>query len=196
MVNNHHLRFVTHFWSNIIEFCCFLLFFTVIRCNQCLSSTSGDIETIKGKYIREYILDIDDATFRIIDNIINVLYHSGYGADGILDKSTRNFNLYLNEHVSELSSLISKINQFNNPENSEESVIDIDIEKELKRKRTYYAGIQFEFSAFLISWLKNKHIWFYDRTDLDIHYRIAIPVFVSKMADFYREIHTVKSLIG
>lgn len=149
----------------------------------CSSLTSTGFELEKGKYIEEYVFDKDDANFRVIDKIIEAIYRSKREDDKVLNKSIESFNDYLIKRRLELLLIIEKINQFDENED-----FTIDTEKEQRDKRTYYAGIQFEFGAFLVSYVKNKYIWSEDKID--------IQTFFDKMLKIHKEVYEIRNIIN
>ena len=180
---NIHKFIFTNIKVSIIIFYSFLSFFMIINCSFCSSLTSAGFELEKGKYIKEYVFDKDDATFLVIDKIIEAIYKSKREDDKVLNESIESFNDYLIKRRFELLPIIEKIKQFEENED-----FTIDIEKEQRNKRTYYAGIQFEFSAFLVSYVKNKYIWFEDKID--------IQTFFDKMLKIHKEVYEIRNIIN
>ena len=174
---------LTNIKVSIIMFYSFLYFFMIINCGFCSSLTSAGFELEKGKYIKEYVFDKDDATFRVIDKIIEAIYKSKREDDKVLNESIKSFNDYLIKRRLELLPIIEKINQFDENED-----FTIDIEKEQRDKRIYYAGLQFEFTAFLVSYVKNKYIWSEDKID--------IQTFFDKMLKIHKEVYEIRNIIN
>lgn len=179
---NIHKFIFTDINVSIIRFYSFLYFFMIINCGFCSSSISAGFELEKGKYIEKYVFDKDDATFRVIDKIIEAIYKSKR-EDDKLNESIESFNDYLIKRRIELLPIIEKINQFEENED-----FTIDIEKEQRDKRTYYAGLQFEFTAFLVSYVKNKYIWSEDKID--------IQTFFGKMLKIHKEVYEIRNIIN
>ena len=182
-INIHHKFIFANINVSIIMFYSFLYFFMIINCGFCSSLTSAGFELEKGKYIKEYVFDKDDATFRVIDKIIEAIYKSKREDDKVLNESIKSFNDYLIKRRLELLPIIEKINQFDENED-----FTIDIEKEQRDKRIYYAGLQFEFTAFLVSYVKNKYIWSEDKID--------IQTFFGKMLKIHKEVYEIRNIIN